>query len=133
MTENGKHTVFDGFMVCTKDGAYMINPRTGDALMHIVCNDVKDTVPNNLESVGKIEPHVNDTEIPPSQSLDMIRINTNRNVGTNIRSFLSDRKIPQDHTCNWTPMESLAGMLTDYSTDKDVLETLDEIRDRFRE
>ena len=134
MIRNSRDTAFDDQrIICANSSAYVSNPKTENGRVPAMYKISIDRVPCNLENGEKIEPPLRDVKIPTSQSLDTIRINTNSNRGTNIRLFLKDTEISPNHMCDWDPMENLAGMLSDCPTDKDVLETLDELRDRFRE
>ena len=63
-------------------------------------------------------------------SLDTIRINTNRNMSG---SILSKHEHPKNQNKDWDPIDGLTGMLSDCAASKEVLETLDELRDRFRQ
>lgn len=65
--------------------------------------------------------------IPPP---DKIILNTNRNVDRPIRLF-SNSEQTRNTIDNWDPMR-LSGMLSDNDESKDVLETLDDLRDRLR-
>jgi len=60
-----------------------------------------------------------------------IIINPNRKVNRSIRFFSDDKQI-LDPTDDWDPMRlaDIFGAAT--ATDKDVLETLDDLRDRLR-
>ena len=65
--------------------------------------------------------------VPPP---DKIILNTNRNVDKPIRLF-SDSEQAQNTIDYWDPMR-LSGMFSDDAESKDVLETLDDLRDRLR-
>lgn len=65
--------------------------------------------------------------VPPP---DKIILNTNRNVDKPIRLF-SDSEQVQNTIDYWDPMR-LSGIFSDDAESKDVLETLDDLRDRHR-
>ena len=135
MTANEECTAFDTMqLVYANEGMYrMVGESTESELICTIHRNLNALTGNDPEHVDHLEPHMSAKKMLQIQSLDTIRINTNRNPNGNIRSFLNNTKLSQDRICDWDPMKSLAGMLSDYPTDKDVLETLDELRDSFRE
>ena len=80
--------------------------------------------------MGKLGREEYSTRIFRIPSPDKIILNTNRNVDKPIRLF-SNSEQTQDTIDNWDPMR-LSGMFSDNAESKDVLETLDDLRDRLR-
>jgi len=71
-----------------------------------------------------------DQKIFGSSSPDKIILNTNKKLDKPIR-FFSDNERTQDTIDDWDPM-GLSSIFSDNVTNKDVLETLDNLRDRLR-
>ena len=135
MTINSKCTDFDDeqLVYANEEMYLMISKGAGRQLICAIPRDPKTLATSTPKHAGSPELHKGNERTLRSQSTDTIRINTNRNVSSNIRSFLSNKEPSQDQDADWDPLEGLAGLLSDYAVDKDVLETLDELRDRFGE
>ena len=131
MTANAKCTSFDDKqMAYINEVAYLVADK---AMKNKFLCGVQS--PKTLTDISRIMDNraLKEEGRPQNQPLDVIRINTNRNVSGNIRSFFSNKESPQNRRDDWDPMVSLVGLLSDYTADKDVLETLDGLRDRFKQ
>lgn len=91
------------------------------------------TLVQDMSHVNKTMSKDDDQRTSRYYSLDTIRINTNRNMSGSIRYFVDKHEHPKNQNKDWDPIDGLTGMLSDCAASKEVLETLDELRDRFRQ